>query len=80
MNGISTMIEEVNNDDQNMNLAGGSGYGANDDHIEKKQIYYSKKELLKKLYMITLKNKFEFKTIKSTTKLLVLQCVDNKCK
>ena len=45
MNGIPTMIEEVNNDDQNMNLAGGSGYGANDDHIEVKQIYSSKKEL-----------------------------------
>ena len=72
MNGIPTMIEEVNNDDQNMNLVGGSGYGANNDHIEEKKIYSSKKELQKKLYMIVLKNKFEFKTIKSTTKLLVL--------
>ena len=80
MNGIPTMIEEVNNDDQNMNMEGGSGYGAIDDHIEEKQIYYSKKELQKQLYMIALKNKFEFKTIKSTTKLLVLQCVDNECK
>ena len=80
MNGFPTMIEEVNNNDQNTNLASGSGYGANDDHIEKKQIYYNKKELQKKLYMIALKNKFEFKTIKSTTKLLVLQCVDNECK
>ena len=72
MNGIPTMIEEVNNDDQNMNPTDGSGYGANDDHIEEKQIYSSKKELQKKLYMIALKNKFEFKTLKSTTKLLVL--------
>ena len=36
MNGIPTMIEEVNNDDQNMNMAGGSGCGSNDDHIEEK--------------------------------------------
>ena len=67
MNDIPTMIEEVNNDDQNMNLAGGSGYGTNDDQIEEEQIYFSKKELQKKLYMIALKNKFEFKTIKSAT-------------
>ena len=30
--------------------------------------------------MIALKEKFEFRMIKSTTKLLVLQCVDNECK
>ena len=60
-----------------MNLAGGSGYVINNDHIDEKKIYYNKKELQKKLYMIALKNKFEFKTIKSSTKLFVLQCVDN---
>lgn len=52
----------------------------NDDHIEEKQIYFSKKELHMQLYMITLKKKFEFKTIKSTTKLLVLEYFNNECK
>ena len=32
------------------------------------------------MYIIALKEKYEFKTIEPTTKLLVLQCVDNGCK
>ncbi|RVW26440.1 hypothetical protein CK203_086130 [Vitis vinifera] len=80
MNDVPTMIEEVSNNDQDMSRIGTSDCGTNDDHIEEKQIYSSKKEVQKKLYIIALKEKFEFRTIKSTTKLLVLQCVDNECK
>ena len=44
MNDVPTMIEESNND-QDMSRIGTSDYGTNDDHIEEKQIYSSKKEL-----------------------------------
>ncbi|KAL6329251.1 hypothetical protein AAG906_014863 [Vitis piasezkii] len=47
--------------------------GISDDHLEEHQIYSSKKELQRKLYMMALKRKFEFKTTKSTTKLLLWQ-------
>ena len=80
MNDVPTMIEEVSNNDQDMSQIGTSDCGTNDDHIEEKQIYSSKKEMQKKLYIIALKEKYEFKTIEPTTKLLVLQCVDNGCK
>ncbi|KAL6347010.1 hypothetical protein AAG906_012261 [Vitis piasezkii] len=68
-------IHSIMNIKDDMSWIGTSDCGTNDDHIEEKQIYSSKKELQKKLYIIALKEKFEFKTIKSTTKLLVLQCL-----
>ena len=46
----------------------------------KDQIYSSKKELQRKLYMMALKRKFEFKTTKSITKLLFVECFDKECK
>ncbi|RVX02362.1 hypothetical protein CK203_028369 [Vitis vinifera] len=49
MNDVPTMIEEVSNNDQDMSRIGTSDCGTNDDHIEEKQIYSSKKELQKKL-------------------------------
>ena len=45
MHDAPTMIEEVSNNDQDMSWIGTSDYGTNDDHIEEKQIYSSKKEL-----------------------------------
>ena len=51
-----------------------------DDHLEEYQIYSNKKELQKKLYMVTPKRKFQFKTTKSTTKLLLVVCLDKECK
>ena len=51
-----------------------------DNHIEEHPIYFDKKELHKKLCMITLKRKFQFKTLKSLTKLLHVGCVDKECK
>ena len=45
MNDAPTMIEEVSNNSQDMSWIGTSDYGTNDDHIEEKQIYSSKKEL-----------------------------------
>ena len=45
MNDVPTMIEEVSNNDQDMSQIGTSDCGTNDDHIEEKQIYSSKKEL-----------------------------------
>ena len=47
-----------------------------DDYMEEHQIYSNKKELQKKLCMIALKRKFQFKTLKSSTKLLSVGCVD----
>ena len=44
MNDVPTMIEESNND-QDMSRIGTSDCGTNNDHIEDKQIYFSKKEL-----------------------------------
>nr|CAN66712.1 hypothetical protein VITISV_041525 [Vitis vinifera] len=54
--------------------------GISDDHLEEHQIYSSKKELQRKLCMMALKRKFEFKTTKSTTKLLLVECFDKECK
>ena len=51
-----------------------------DDYMEEHQIYSNKKELQKKLCMIALKRKFQFKTLKSSTKLLYVGCVDKECK
>ena len=51
-----------------------------DDYMEEHQIYSNKKELQKKSYMIALKRKFQFKTLKSSTKLLHVGCVDKECK
>ena len=51
-----------------------------DDHREEHLIYSDKKELHKKLCMIALKRKFQFKTLKSLTKLLHVGCVDKECK
>nr|CAN83444.1 hypothetical protein VITISV_005823 [Vitis vinifera] len=62
--------------DWNMNETSIDG----DDHLEEHQIYSSKKELQRKLYMMALKRKFEFKTTKSTTKLLLVECFDKECK
>ena len=45
MNDVPTMIEEVSNNDQDMSRIGTSDCGTNNDHIEDKQIYFSKKEL-----------------------------------
>ena len=45
MNYALTMIEEVSNNDQDMSQIGTSDCGTNNDHIEDKQIYFSKKEL-----------------------------------
>ena len=45
MNDTATMIEEVSNNDRDMSRIGTSDCGTNDDHIEEKQIYSSKKEL-----------------------------------
>ena len=54
--------------------------GISDDHLEEHQIYLSKKELQRKLYTMALKRKFEFKTTKFTTKLLLVECFDKECK
>ena len=51
-----------------------------DDYMEKHQIYSNKKELKKKLCMISLKGKFQFKTLKSSIKLLHVGCVDKEWK
>ena len=51
-----------------------------DDYMEKHQIYSNKKELQKKLCRIALKRKFQFKTLKSSTKLLHVGCVDKEWK
>ena len=45
MNDVPTMIEKVSNNDQDMSQIGTSDCCTNDDHIEEKQIYSSKKEL-----------------------------------
>ena len=50
------------------------------DHLEEHQIFSSKKELPKKLYMMVVKRKLQFKTTKSTTKLLLVECLDKECK
>ena len=50
-----------------------------DDYMEEHQIYSNKKELQKKLCMIALKRKFQFKTLKFSTKLLHVGCVDKEC-
>ena len=64
-----TIIEGVANEEQNM-MRQPMVSGISDDHLEEHQIYSSKKELQRKLYMMALKRKFKFKTTKSTTKLL----------
>ncbi|WJZ85788.1 hypothetical protein VitviT2T_005306 [Vitis vinifera] len=74
-----TIIEDVANERQNM-MQQPIVSGISDDHLEEHQIYSSKKELQRKLYMMALKRKFEFKTTKSTTKLLLLECFDKECK
>ena len=51
-----------------------------DDHIEQYQIYSNKKELQKKSCMIALKRKFQFIIVKSSTKILLVCCVDKGCK
>ena len=51
-----------------------------DDHIEKYQIYSNNKELQKKLCMFALKRKFQFRIVKSSTKILLVCCVDKECK
>ena len=53
--------------------------GVSDDHLEEHQIDSSKKELQNKLYMIALKRKFQFKTTKSITKLLLVEFLDKEC-
>ncbi|RVW50000.1 hypothetical protein CK203_082263 [Vitis vinifera] len=60
-----TIIEDVANERQNM-MQQPIVSGISDDHLEEHQIYSSKKELQRKLYMMALKRKFEFKTTKST--------------
>ena len=50
--------------------------GVSDDHLEEHQIYSNKKELHKKLHMLALKRKFQFKTTKSMTKLLLVVYLD----
>ena len=74
-----TIIEDVANERQNM-MQQPIVSGISDDHLEEHQIYSSKKELQRKLYMMALKRKFEFKTTKSTTKLLLVECFDKECK
>ena len=74
-----TIIEDVANERQNM-MQQPIVSGISDDHLEEHQIYSSKKELQRKLYMMALKRKFEFKTTKSTTKLLFVECFDKECK
>ena len=74
-----TIIEGVANEGQNM-MQQTIVSGISDDHLEEHQIYSSKKELQRKLYMMALKRKFEFKTTKSTTKLLLVECFDKECK
>ncbi|KAL6337579.1 hypothetical protein AAG906_037172 [Vitis piasezkii] len=74
-----TIIEDVANERQNM-MQQPIVNGISDDHLEEHQIYSSKKELQRKLYMMALKMKFEFKTTKSTTKLLLVECFDKECK
>ena len=57
------------------------GYNeTDDDYMEEHKIHSNKKELQKKLCMIALKRKFQFKTIKSSTKLLFVGCDDKECK
>ena len=53
---------------------------AGDDHIEQYQIYSNQKELQKKLCIIALKRKFQARKIKSSTKILLVYCVDKECK
>ena len=74
-----TIIKGVANEGQNM-LQQPIVSGIIDDHLEEHHIYSSKKELQRKLYMMALKRKFEFKTTKSTTKLLFVECFDKECK
>ncbi|RVW99809.1 hypothetical protein CK203_029243 [Vitis vinifera] len=74
-----TIIEDVANERQNM-MQQPIVSGISDDHLEEHQIYSSKKELQRKLCMMALKRKFEFKTTKSTTKLLLVECFDKECK
>nr|CAN70818.1 hypothetical protein VITISV_037122 [Vitis vinifera] len=74
-----TIIEGVANEGQNI-MQQPIVSGISDDHLEEHQIYSSKKELQRKLYMMALKMKFEFKTTKSTTKLLLVECFDKECK
>ena len=74
-----TIIKGVTNEWQNM-MQQPIVSGISNDHLEEHQIYSSKKELQRKLYMMALKRKFEFKTTKSTTKLLLVEFFDKECK
>ncbi|KAL6319991.1 hypothetical protein AAG906_037068 [Vitis piasezkii] len=74
-----TIIEDVANERQSI-MQQPIVSGISDDHLEEHQIYSSKKELQRKLYMMALERKFEFKTTKSTTKLLFVECFDKECK
>ena len=63
MNDNPTIIQSIANEGQNMKQQPIVS-GISDDLLEKHQIYSNKKELQRKLYMMTLKRKFESKTIK----------------
>ena len=71
----STIVEDVSKGGQNMEQQLMVS-GVSDDHLEEHQIYSNKKELHKKLHMLALKRKFQFKTTKSMTKLLLVVYLD----
>ena len=73
-----TIVEDVSKGGKNMEQQLMVS-GVSDDHLEEHQIYSNKKEL-QKLYLMDLKRKFQFKTTKSTTKLLFIECLDKECK